>query len=192
MTLTLIIVAAIGVIALAERSVEHLKLAMAGLGFIAAVLLLAVADFERAILLSSILAAAVFGASNVKYNHSGLKLTATDLPLLFAGTVRFFVVQYPVAVMAGLAGAIALMAAAVAALIYATGPPVSQEFQVLLLGIACISFMAAYRASGGAVSLQRITAQRRCFFSTFIVSLLDPLSWRQFGGLALSDIARDR
>jgi Sulfatase len=192
MTLTLIIVAAIGVIWLAERSVEHLKLAIAGLGFIAAVLLLAVADFERAVLLSSILAAAVFGASNVKHNHSGLKLTATDLPLVFAGTIPFFIVQYPVAVVAVLAGAIALIVAAIAALIYATGPPISREFQVLLLGIACINLMAAYRASGGAVSFQRITAQRRCFFSTFIASLLDPLSWRQFGGLALSDIANDR
>jgi hypothetical protein len=36
-----------------------------------------------------------------------------------------------------------------------------------------------------------MAAQRRCFFSTFIASLLDPLSWRQFGGLALSDIAED-
>src|SRR6266404_3969469 len=154
MTLTLIIVTAIGVILFAERSVEHFKLAIAGLGFIAAVLLLAVADFERAILLSSILAAAVFAASNVKYNHSGLKLTVTDLSLLFAGTVPFFVVQYPVAVMAVLAGAIALIVAAIAALIYVTGPPIPGEFQVLLLGIACINLMAAYKASGGAVSLQ--------------------------------------
>jgi Sulfatase len=192
MTLTLIIVTAIGVISFAERSVEHFKLAIAGLGFIAAVLLLAVADFERAILLSSILVAAVFAASNVKYNHSGLKLTVTDLPLVFAGTVPFFVVQYPVAVVAVLVGAIALCVAAIAALIYATGPPISGEFQVVLLGIACINLMTAYKASGGAVSFQRITAQRRCFFSTFIASLLDPLSWRQFGGLALSDIASDR
>ena len=32
---------------------------------------------------------------------------------------------------------------------------------------------------------------RRCFLSSFIASLLNPLSWRQFGGLALSDIAKD-
>jgi Sulfatase len=192
MTLTLIIVTAIGVIWFAERSVEHLKLAIAGLGFVAAVLLLVVADFERAILLSSVLAAAVFGASNVKYNHSGLKLTVTDLPLVFAGTVPFFIVQYPIATAAVLAGGIAVIVAAIAVLLYMTGPPVSLEFQVLLLGIACIGFMAAYRASGGAVSFQRITAQRRCFFSTFIASLVDPHSWRPFGGLALSDIANDR
>jgi len=191
MTLTLIILAAIAVIWLAERSVEHLKLAIAALCFIAAVLLFVVTDFERAILLSSILVAAIFGASNVKYNHSGLKLIVTDLPLAFAGTVPFFIVQYPLAVIAVLAAGIALILAAVAALLYVPGPPVSLEFQVLLFSIAFIGLVAAYRAGGGAVSLQRIAAQRRCFFSTFIASLLTPLSWRQFGGLVLSDIAKD-
>jgi sulfatase-like protein len=191
MTSTLIILAAIAVIWLAERSVEHLKLAIAALCFIAAVLLFVVTDFERAILLSSILVAAIFGASNVKYNHSGLKLIVTDLPLAFAGTVPFFIVQYPLAVIAVLAAGIALVLAAVAALLYVPGSPVSLEFQVLLFSIAFISLVAAYRAGGGAVSLQRIAAQRRCFFSTFIASLLTPLSWRQFCGLVLSDIAMD-
>src|SRR6202045_5499730 len=152
MTLTLILVAAIGVIWLVERSVEHLKLAIAALCFSAAVLLFAVADFERAILLSSILVAAIFGASNVKYNHSGLKLTVTDLPLVFAGTVPFFIVQYPLAAIAVLAGGIALILAAVAALLYVAGPPVSLEIQVVLFSIAFISLVATYRASGGAVS----------------------------------------
>src|SRR5713226_8561957 len=111
MSLTLIIVAAIAAIWLAERSVEHLKLAIAALCFSAAVLLFVVTDFERAILLSSILAAAIFGASRFKYNHSGLKLIVTDLPLAFAGTVPFFIVQYPLAVIAALAGGIALILA---------------------------------------------------------------------------------
>ena len=192
MTLTLIIVAAIGVIWFAERSVEHLRLAIAALCFSAAVLLLAVADFERAILLSSILAAAVFGASSVKYNHSGLKLTVTDLPLVFAGTVPFLIAQYPIAATAVLAGGIALIGAAIAALLYVPGQPVSPGLQVFLLGIASINLLVAYRAGGGAVSFQGMAALRRCFFSTFIASVLDPLSWRRFGGLALSDIANDR
>jgi phosphoglycerol transferase MdoB-like AlkP superfamily enzyme len=191
MTLTLIIVAAIAVIWLAERSVEYLALAIAAQGFVAAVLLFAVADFERAILLASILVAAIFGASNVKYRHSGLKLTVTDLPLAFAGTVPFFIVQYPLAVTAVLAGAVALILAAIAALLYAAGPPVALELRIILFGAALVSLFAAYRAGGGAVSFQRIAAQRRCFFSAFIASLLDPLSWRQFGQLVLSDIAEE-
>ena len=191
MTLTLIIVAAITVVWLAERSIEHLKLAIAAQCFLAAVLLFVVTDFERAILLSSILVAAIFGASAIKYNHSGLKLTVTDLPLVFAGTVPFFIVQYPLAVTAVLAGSIGFILAAVAAVLYVPGPPVSLEVQILLLGFAFIGLIAAFRAGGGADPLQRIAAQRRCFFSTFVGSLLNPLSWRQFGGLVLSDIAED-
>ena len=174
MSLIPIFAAAMTVIWLAERSVEHLKLAVAALCFCAAVLLFVVSDFERAILLSSILAATIFGASWVKYRHSGLKLIVTDLPLAFAGTVPFFVVQYPLAVAAVLAGGIALMLAAVAVLLYAGGPPVSLEFRVLLFGIACIGLGAAYRASGGAASFQRIVAQPRCFYSTFMASLARP------------------
>ena len=192
MILALIIVAAIAVIWLVERSAEQLRLAIAALGFITAALLFAVADLERAILLSSILAVSVFGTSSVKYTHSGLKLTVTDMPLVFAGTVPFLVVQYPFAAIAVLLGGIALGLTTIATLLYVRGSPVPSELQILLLGIACINLAAAYRASGGPVSFQAIAAMRRCFFSAFTASLLDPLSWRRFGGLALSDIASDR
>jgi hypothetical protein len=40
-----------------------------------------------------------------------------------------------------------------------------------LFGIAFIGLAAAYRASGGAVSFQRIAALRRCFFSTFVAAV---------------------
>jgi hypothetical protein len=190
MTLTLILVAAVGAVWFAERSLEHLKLAIAALCFSAAVLLLVVADFGRAILLSSILAAAISGASRVKYNHSGLKLIVTDLPLAFAGTVPFLIVQYPIATITVAGGGIALILAAIAAL-HMPGWPVSSEFHIILLGTALACLVAAYRASGGAISCPRIAAEPRCFYSTFIASLLNPLSWRQFGGLSLSDIAND-
>ncbi len=190
MSLSLVVLAAAGVIWWAERSVAHLALAIAALGFGAAVLLFAVGDFERAILLSSILVLAIFGASDVKYRHSGLKLIVTDLPLLFAGTVPFFFVQYPLAVTAVIGGGLALVLAAVAVLTMA-GPAVSLPVQLLLFGVALLGLIAAYRAGGGAIALQRIAAERRCFFSSFIASLLDPLSWRGFGGLALSDIDKD-
>jgi Sulfatase len=191
MTLTLIFVAAVGVVWFAERSVEYLVLAIAAFCFVTVALLLVVADFERAIVLSSMLAAAIVGASIVKYRHSGLKLIVTDFPLLLAGTVPFFFVQYPLAVSAVLAGGIALLLGAAATLIYWAGPPVSLAFRVALFGIAFAGVAVGYRRSGGARALQRIAAQPRCFFSTFMASLLDPMSWRQFGGLALSDIAND-
>jgi Sulfatase len=190
MTLTLIIVAAVGIVWLIERSAEHFALAMAGQFCSAAVLLLVVGDLERAVLLSSFLALAVFGASSVKYTHSGRKLVLADLPLAFAGTAPFFLVQYPLAVAAVGGGGVTLILAAVAAF-YLPGPPVAAGIEVLVFGMALIGLVAAYRVSGGAAALQRIAAQRRCFLSSFVASLLDPLSWRQFGGLALSDIASD-
>ena len=151
MSLTLIIVAAVAVIWFAERSVEHLKLAIAALCFSAAVLLFVVADFERAILLSSILAAAIFGASSVKHDHSGLKLIVTDLPLAFAGTVPFLVVQYPLAVIAVLAWRHRTHSGrsrgpalhAWAASFFGTSGP-------LVRHCTCIGLAAAYKASGGA------------------------------------------
>jgi hypothetical protein len=191
MMLTLTIVAALTVIWLVERSVEHLKLAIAALCFMAAVLLFVVADFERAILLSAILAAAISGASYVKYNHSGLKLTVTDLPLAFAGTVPFFIAQYPLAVAAVVAGSLVLILAAVAVLLAMAGLPVSLELQIVLFSVTLVGLFTAYRSGGGAASFQRIAAHRRCFFSAFIASLLDPHSWRAFGGLILSDIAEE-
>lgn len=191
MILTSTIVAAIAVIWFAERSVAHLGLAIAALGFIAAGLLFVVTDFERAIVLASLLVAAISAASYVKYNHSGLKLTVTDLPLAFAGTVPFFMVQYPLAVMAVLAGSIVLILAAVAALLTMSGPPVSIQLRLVLLCVALVGLVAAHRSGRRAEAFRRIAAQRRCFFSTFIASLLDPRSWRAFGELILSDIAED-
>ncbi len=191
MILTLIFLATIGVITFAERSVEHLLFAIAALFFNAALLSFIVADFNRAILLACVLAAAITAASTIKYNHSALKLIVTDLPLMFAGTVPFFVAQYPRAVLAVVTGSTALTLAAIATLIYGAGSPIPLEVRVFLFSLAFICVATAYRISGSAVSFQRITAQRRCFYSTFVASLIDPHSWRQFRGLALSDIAND-
>jgi hypothetical protein len=190
MILILIFLAAIGLILLAERSVEHLAFAFAAFCLSTAVLLLVVADFDRAILLAGLLAAAITAASTVKYNHSALKLIVTDLPLLFAGTVPFFIAQYPRAVLAALSGAAALALAVGATLVYGDGPPVDLAVRVSLFGLALIGIALAWR-SGAAASFQRITAQRRCFYSGFMASLIDPHSLRQFRGLALSDIADD-
>src|ERR1700748_412754 len=119
MTLALIIVAAIGAVVLTERSPEHLVFAIAALFFNAALLLIFVTDFERAILLSGILASAIAGTSIVKFNHSALKLTVSDLPLAFAGTVPFFVLQYPCAMLGVLIGGVLFAFASTAVLLYA-------------------------------------------------------------------------
>jgi len=190
MVLTLALVAAIGAVALTERSVERLPFAIAALFFNAALLLVFVADFERAILLSGMLALAIAGISIVKFNHSALKLTVSDLPLVFAGTVPFFVSQYPRVMLGVLLGGVLFAFAAAAVLLYAAGSAVSIALRLLLF---CLSFIVFARASTakGVAALRRTLTQPRCFYSTFMASLIDPACWQQFGSLALSDIANE-
>jgi hypothetical protein len=190
MALTLALVAAIGAVALTERSVERLPFAIAALFFNAALLLVFVADFERAILLSGLLAVAIAGISIVKFDHSALKLTVSDVPLALAGTVPFFVSQYPRMMLGVLIGAVLFVSASTVVLLYAAGPPVSMTLRVLLFCLAFAVFVKASTAKGAA-SLRRTLTQPRCFYSTFMASLIDPACWQQFGSLALSDIANE-
>jgi len=190
MVLILALVAAIGAVALTERSVERLPFAIAALFFNAALLLVFVADFERAILLSGMLALAIAGISIVKFNHSALKLTVSDLPLVFAGTVPFFVSQYPRVMLGVLLGGVLFAFAAAAVLLYAAGSAVSIALRLLLFCLALIVFAKASTAKGVA-ALRRTLTQPRCFYSTFMASLIDPACWQQFGSLALSDIANE-
>jgi hypothetical protein len=191
MILTLILLASIGVIVLAERSAEHLPFAIATLFLSAAAISFLVGDFDRAMLLAGVLAAAITAASTIKHDYSALKLTVTDVPLMFAGTVPFFVSQYPRAVLAVLTGTAAFILAIIATLIHGTGPSAPLDVRVFLFSVTLVCVAIAFRLSGGGIAFQRIKAQRRCFYSTFMASLIDPHSWRQTGGLALSDIAND-
>ena len=191
MILILILLVAIAVILLAERSAEHLPFAIATLFLSAAAISIIVGDFERAILLAGALAAAITAASTVKHDYSALKLTVTDVPLMFAGTARFFASQYPRAVLAVLTGTAAFIMVVIATLIHGTGPSIPLDVRVFLFSVTLVCAVMAFRLSGGGISFQRIMAQRRCFYSTFMASLIDPQSWQQAGGLALSDIAND-
>ncbi|WP_409188232.1 sulfatase-like hydrolase/transferase [Bradyrhizobium sp. RDM4] len=188
MLLGLAIVGAIGLVVLAERSAEQLLFAMAALLFTAALMLVFVADLERAVLLSCLLVIAIAGLSIVKFDHSALKLTVSDLPLVFAGTVPFFVSQYPRMMLGVLVGSFLLAFASAAVLFYAAGSPISFELRILLFGLALICFASIFAAKG-ASSWRLTLSQPRCFYSSFMASLVDPASWQQFGRLTLSDIA---
>ncbi len=186
----LILVAAIAVVALTERSVEHLPFAVAALLFDAALFLLFLGDVERAILLSGLLAVAIAGTSSVKFHHSALKLTVSDLPLAFAGTVPFFVLQYPRMVLGVLAGSALIVFASGAVLLYAAGSPIPVTVRILLFVLALIGFATASMSKSTAL-LRTTLTQGRSFYTTFVASLVDPACWRQFGALSLSDIANE-
>ncbi|MBR1087495.1 sulfatase-like hydrolase/transferase [Bradyrhizobium manausense] len=190
MILICILAAAISALALTERSVEHLPFAVAALLVNAALLLLFLGDLERAILLSGMLAVAIASLSSVKFNHSALKLTVPDLPLAFAGTVPFFVLQYPRMMLGVLAGTALFACACSAVVLYAAGPPIPVALRISVFLLALFGLVKA-SASEGVRSLPQTLSQGRCFYATFIASLVDPVCWRQFGGLALSDIASE-
>lgn len=190
MILTLAIVGAVGVVVLSERSTERLVFAVAALSFNAALLLIFVGDVERAILLSGVLAVAITGASIVKFDHSALKLTVSDFPLLFAGTVRFFVLQYPRMMLGVLIGSLLLVCASAMVLLYAAGSPVSIETRGLFFSLALTGCAASIAVKDAASSRLTLT-QPRCFYSTFMASLIDPDCWQQFGRLSLSDIGTE-
>jgi hypothetical protein len=190
MILALICLLAVGVVALAERSLKHIAFAVAEQCLLATMFGVFLADFDRSLLLSSLIVAAIAGASAVKYYHSGLKLTVTDLPLLAAGTVPFFIVQYPRAVASVLAGATAGITAAAATVRYAAGAPLPLDLRILLFVLVLVSSGLIYGIGGGAASFRRIIDQPRCFFSSFMASLVDTLSWRQINGFTISDIAK--
>src|SRR5690349_16328970 len=138
MILALILLAAIGVILLAERSAEHLPFALATLFLSAVAISFIVGDFDRAILLASVLAAAITAASIIKHDYSALKLVVTDLPLMFAGTVPFFISQYPRAVLAALTDAALLILVAIAALLHGTGPSAPLDLRVFLFCVTLV------------------------------------------------------
>jgi len=191
MVLTLILLAAVGVILLAERSAEHLLFAIATLFLSAAAISFIVGDFERALLLAGLLAAAITAASTVKHDYSALKLTAADVPLMFAGTAPFFISQYPRAVLGVLGGTATFIVAVIATLIHGAGPSVAPDASVFVFGVMLVCAVITFRFGGGGSAFQQTMAQRRCFYSTFMASLIDPHCWRRAGGLALSDIASE-
>jgi hypothetical protein len=190
MSLLAFCTAVLALLAASERGVDRVFFAAAAFCGLACALLLIVADLARALLLASILAAAIIGASKVKLHHSGIKLTVADFALAFAGTIPFLLAQYRRAAMGALAGSLSLMLAALATLVYAGGPPIPLGLRALLFAAALGACGLAYRCSGGSQSFRRTVALHSCFFSTFMASLIDARSWWPFRGLELSDVAK--
>ena len=77
-----------------ERDARRRVFALTALLALTCLPLFFTGDLERAGVLAVLIAAAIAGVSRVKFYHSARKLVAADVALLFAGTVRFFFVQY--------------------------------------------------------------------------------------------------
>jgi enoyl-CoA hydratase/carnithine racemase len=71
---------------------------------------------------------------------------------MFAGTVPFFVSQYPRAVLAVLTGTAAFIMAVIATLIHGTGPSVPLDGRVFLFSVTLVCAVMAFRLSGVGIS----------------------------------------
>jgi hypothetical protein len=189
MTLWLLSAVVLCALAVTERSLERFVFATTALAAIAATLLLIVPDFGKAVLLAELLAAAIVGASKVKYHHSGIKLTLADLPLAFAGTFWFLVAQYRRAAIGVLVGAGALIVAVIATLVSIDGSSAPFELRVTVFAVTVGTFSLSWRIGGAAAAFRQGVTERGGYFSTFLASCIDTASWRSSGGLSLRDIS---
>ncbi len=185
--LTLLV--SIGAFSVAERRREYLFFGLTAFAATITMVLLVVDDLQLSIALASLLAAAIIVTSGFKFNLSGFKLAASDVPLLFAGTMRFIFVQYRGMVTAFLFFTVCLIAAAIVMLTSVAKTPVPLEHRFGLLALAMAVCGFTYWKTGVAEKTRATLNQNHSFFSSFVASLVESCSWRAVGVLKISDIA---
>lgn len=179
---------AAAVLAAAEFRSARVLFTTGAFAFLTAIFLFATGDLVRATLLAAILAATIIGASGVKHHHSGMKLAVADLALSFAGTIPFMLRQYRSTAILTIASAVVLFIAAVAALAFAAGPPLSLPERLALLVVASLWLAAGFLVSGGAAHFRPLVTRGGGAFSFFIASLVDVASWWPTAGLRMLDV----
>jgi hypothetical protein len=189
MTAFLTLLASVGAFGVAERRREYLFFGLTAFAALIAIILLVVNDLQISIALASLLAAAIIGTSGFKFNLSGFKLSASDVPLLFAGTMRFVFVQYRRMVALFLLSALCLVIAAVSVLTYVVKTPVPLEHRLGFLVFAIGVCGLTYWKTGVAEKTRATLNQNHSFFSSFIASLVQSCSFQRAGTLRMSDIS---
>ena len=174
-----------------ERDARRRVFALTALLALTCLPLFFTGDLERAGVLAVLIAAAIAGVSRVKFYHSARKLVAADVALLFAGTVRFFFVQYRRMMLGVSAGAVALIAAAVATLLHPGGVETPLAWRVVLAVAAPVMCAVAYRGAGGAAAFRRAVVEPGGYLSTFAASVFDTAAWLPSRNLSLPDMAAD-
>ncbi len=184
--------AALSTLAVLEQSLNRLPFAVASFAVLTGTILQATGDAERAILLAALLAIAIGGFSAIKHHHSGLKLRVADLALVFAGTLRFLLMQYKGAAGVAVGGALVLMLLASGVMLFADGEPLTLGVRLGFLAAAIAVTGGCWLSEGGGTELRRIERHPDSYFSTFAASLIDVRSWWPARGLSFDDIAPDQ
>lgn len=180
-----------GALAASEREPHRVAFAAALFAALAGAFALILGDLERALVLCALVFIAIEAVSRVKHHHSGRKLIAADVPLLFAGTVPFMMTQYRRTMILILSGTASLVLATGVCLASTGGPALATGTRGALLAVAVCVGVLVHRLAGGADAFTRGIEQPHGFVSTYLASLLDYPTWRASGGLRLSDIAEE-
>jgi hypothetical protein len=135
------------------------------------------------------MAAGIMGVSRLKHHHSGRKLMASDVPLLFAGTVPFMVRQYRRAAVAAIGGAGAAIVAMAWIVTAFEGPLWDVGPRAAFVAGALAASLVTLRACGGATAFRATVGARDGAFASFMASLFDVKSWWPSRSLAMVDIA---
>ena len=189
MLLLLMTVVVIGALAISEREPLRVLFTAASFAVLSGVLMLVLGDLERAMGLAALLFVAIAAVSRIKQHHSGRKLIAADLPLLFAGTVPFMMTQYRRTMLLILAGFACLVLASGSLLAAPGGSALTVGTRGAVLAVSvCVAAMI-YRIGGGAPGFTHGIEQPHGFLSTYLASLIDPRTWRASDGLRIADIA---
>ena len=192
MTVVLALLASMGAVALSERKFEHLLFGLTAFASIIAMFLIMVDDVAASIALALVLAASIAGTSSFKHDLSGFKLSASDLPLVFAGTAKFIFEQYRRAIVIYFLSALCVVLLAVAIITYAARIPMGIELRIAFLVISVTSCALLYRATDVAERTRATLSQRHSHFSAFIASLVS-CAFRQGEGstFTMSDMAEE-
>lgn len=189
MSALLALVASMGAFGLAERRRDHLAFGLTAYASMVALILLIVNDLQISIALASLLAAGIIGASGFKFKLSGFKLAASDVPLLFAGTMRFVFVQYRRMVSLFLLCALCLIGAAIVLLTATEKTPLPLGLRFAFFALSAGACALVYWKTGAGEKTRAALNQNHSFFSSFIASLVQSCAWRSAGVLKMSDIA---
>ncbi len=190
MLLFLIAAVVLGALAVSEREPRRVLFAVALFAVFSGALLLGLGDLERAMGLAALIFFAIDAVSRIKHHHSGRKLIAADVPLLFAGTVPFMMTQYRRTMLLILTGFAGLVLASGACLAATGGSSLASGTRGIVLAIAvCVAGMI-YWLAGGAGAFTCGIEQPHGFISTYLASLLDLRTWRMYDGLRIADIAK--
>lgn len=189
MTLLWVWIIVCGGVCAMDRPLRQFMPALAAFHLLAALFLMPAGDAPAALVRATLVAAMITAVSAMKYHHSGMKLTVSDLALVRAGTLRFLVQQYRRTAIAALALAALFAILMLTPVAFDASPALPLPLRTGFLIAAAMLCVLLYRSGARSAYFKSSVSEPAHYFSSFIASVFDVASWRRTGGLQFVDIA---